>query len=85
FEFSPVDGLAAGTLAGSGSTRYLVALTTKDVTIYLFHGIRSNETLDKKIWIRARPARATALKVLASGEVQLGMSDGRSEPLAAPR
>ena len=85
FEFSPVDGLATGTLSGSGSTRYLVALTTNDVTIYLFRGIRSNETLDKKSWIRARPARATTLKVLASGEVQLGMSDGLSEPLAAPR
>src|SRR5437867_13238186 len=59
FEFSPVDGLAAGTLAGSGSTRYLVALTTKDVTIYLVHGIRSNETLDKKIWLRTRRARTS--------------------------
>src|SRR5881409_4371926 len=41
FEFSPVEGLAAGTLAGS-RTRYLVALTASDITIYRFHGIRPN-------------------------------------------
>lgn len=85
FEFSPVDGLATGTLSGSGNTRYLVALTTKDVTIYLFRGVRSNGTLDKETWVRPRPARVTILKVLANGEVQFGMSDGRTEPLAAPR
>lgn len=85
FEFSPVDGIATGTLAGSGSTRYLVALTTSDVTIYHFRGIRANGTLDKEVWVRPRPARATALKVLATGEIQLGMSDGRTEPLAAPK
>lgn len=85
FEFSSVDGLATGTLSGSGATRYLVALTTNDLTIYLFRGIRSNGTLEKKTWIRPRPAGAASLKVLASGEIQLGMADGRSEALAAPK
>jgi hypothetical protein len=84
FEFSPVDALAAGTLAGTGSTRYLVALTASDITIYRFRGVRSNGTLDKEVWIRPKPTGATGLRVSPNDEVQLATSDGRGVPLIAP-
>ena len=84
FEFSPVEALAAGTLAGMGSNRYLVALTESDITVYHFRGIRSNGTLDKEVWVRRRPTGAAGLRVSPNGEVQLAMSDGRDEPLTAP-
>ena len=54
FEFSPVDGLAAGTLAGSAARSVPGCAHDKDVTI-LFHGVNSNETLIRR-FIRARPA-----------------------------
>jgi hypothetical protein len=78
-----VDALAAGALSGS-TTRYLIVLTTKDITIYRFRGIRPNGTFDKESWIRARPADAVNLAVSSSGDVVLTMRDGRTVPLTAP-
>ncbi len=83
FEFSSVDALAAGALSGS-TTRYLIVLTTKDITIYRFRAIRPNGTFDKDSWIRARPADAVNLTVSSSGDVVLTMRDGRTVPLTAP-
>jgi len=84
FEFSSIEALAAGTLSGKGATRYLVALTASDITIYYFRGIRSNGTLDKQVWVRPRLPGASGLKIMPNGEVQLSMPGGRSEPLTAP-
>ncbi len=84
FEFSLVEGLAAGTLAGRGDARYLVALTASDITIYQFRGIRPNGTLDKKVWIRTRPPGAAGLSVSPAGEVSVTMANGPVVPLAAP-
>jgi len=84
FEFSSVEAVAAGTLSGRGTTRYLVALTASDITIYYFRGIHSNGTLDKQVWVRPRPPGATGLQISPNGEVQLSMSGGHNEPLTAP-
>jgi hypothetical protein len=83
FEFSPLTGLAAGPLSGSHKP-YLVALTSDDITIYVFHGIRANGTLDKKSWVRARPADVAGLTVATNGDVVLATRDGRTLPIAAP-
>jgi hypothetical protein len=83
FEFSSVEGLAAGALSGS-ATRYLVALTTNDITIYRFRGIRPNGTFDKDSWVRARPPDITGLEVSPSGEVMLRMRDSHTVLLPAP-
>jgi len=83
FEFSPVEALAAGSLAGSGS-RYLVALTSSDVTIYRFHGMRSNGLFDKQSWVRTRPPDVAGLAVSAGGAIELRLQDGRLVPLPEP-
>jgi hypothetical protein len=83
FEFSAIEGVAAGTLSGNAS-HYLVALTDADITIYRFHGIRANGTLDKDVWLRPRPVGATGISVSPTGEVAVTMADGRAVPLPAP-
>ena len=83
-EFSRIEGLATGKLSGDTTARYLVALTARDVTIYRFRGIRPNGTLDKEVWIRDRPAGATALRLGGNGTVELAMRDGRQAKLDAP-
>jgi hypothetical protein len=83
FEFSSVEALAAGALSGS-TTRYLVALTANDITIYRFRGIRPNGTFDKDSWVRAKPPDVTSLTVSSSADIMLTMRDGRTVPLTAP-
>ena len=83
FEFSSVEGLAAGPLSGS-QKRYLVALTTNDVTIYGFRGIRPNGTFDKESWVRPRPPDVTGLGISASGVVVLRTRDGQAVLVSAP-
>jgi hypothetical protein len=85
FEFGLVEGLAAGTLSGSAGVRYLVALTATDITIYRFHRIRPNGTLDKEVWIQNRPPLVTGLAVTSNGQVELRTRDGSSTALTAPR
>lgn len=84
FEFSLVEGLQAGTLAGRATVQYLVALTASDITIFRFHRIRPNGTLEKEVWIRDRPPPVTGLAV-REGQVELRTRDGSSIPLRAPR
>ena len=84
FEFSAVEALAAGALSGKASSRYLVALTASDITIYHFRGIRPNGTFDKEVWIRPRPAGATGVSVSPTGEIVVTMPDGHPVPLATP-
>ena len=84
FEFSSVEALAAGTVAGKRTVRYLAALTARDVTVYRFRGIKPNETLDKEVWVRPRLAGTTGLRVAASGEIQVIMGEGRSQALIVP-
>jgi hypothetical protein len=83
FEFSPVEAIAVGTLPGKGATRYLVALTSNDVTTYRFRRIRANGRLDKETLIEPRPPDVTGLTTSAGGEVQL-VHGGRTPP-AAPQ
>ena len=85
FEFSLIEGLAAGTLSGSAGVQYLVALTATDVTVYRFRGIRPNGTLDKQVWIQNRPPLVTGLAVTSNGQVELRTRDGSAAPLTAPR
>jgi len=85
FEFSLVEGLAAGTLSGTAGVQYLVALTATDITIDRFHGIRPNGTLDKRVWIQNRPPLVTGLAVTSEGQVELRTRDGSAAPLTAPR
>jgi len=85
FEFSLIEGLAAGTLSGGAGVPYLVALTATDITIYRFHRIRPNGTLDKQVWIQNRPPLVTGLAVTSDGQVEVRTRDGSSTPLTAPR
>jgi len=83
FEFSRVEALASGALAGSSSGHFLVALTTSDVTVYRFDGIRPNGTLIKQAWVRERPPNVVGLRVSTAGQVQLAKGDGSTIPLPA--
>ena len=83
FEFSPIEGLVAGPLAGT-RTRYLIALTPSDITIYRFHRIRPNGTIDKESWIRPRPPEVTGVELSPTGDVVLRTRNGQAVPLAAP-
>lgn len=84
FEFGLIEGMAAGKLSGTTDARYLVALTASDLTIYRFHGIRPNGTLDKEVWIQNRPSGVSGLSVTADGVVELRRADGSLTPLSAP-
>jgi hypothetical protein len=83
FEFSRVDGLAGGHLAGD-STTYLVALTSQDVTIYRFDTIRASGMLIKHSWMRPRPPSTTGIVTGSTHQVQLTTGDGRVLAIAAP-
>jgi hypothetical protein len=83
FEFSRVDALATGTLAGS-ATPALAVLTTDDITIYRFGGIRPNGTLVKQVTMRDRPANVIGLRLSPAGQILLLKSDGTASPLPAP-
>jgi hypothetical protein len=82
-EFSPVEGLIAGSLAGA-RTPYLVALTVNDITIYRFHGIRPNGTFDKESWTRPRPADVVGVEHSPGGDIVLKSHNGQTTPVAAP-
>jgi hypothetical protein len=83
FEFDPLEALAAGSLANNGH-RYLVALTSNDVTIYRFRGIRSNGLFDKQSWVRPRPPHVVGLAVSAAGVVGFRTQDGEAVSVAEP-
>jgi hypothetical protein len=83
FEFSSVEALAAGTLAGSGQ-RYLVALTNGDITVYRFRGVRPNGLFDKESWLRPRPSDVVGLAVSPDGAVEVRTRDGQLAPLSKP-
>ena len=84
FEFSRVEALASGRLAGDSTHRYLVALTQDDVTIYSFDGIRDDETLEKHEWMRERPPGIVGLRTGVGGEVELLHADGSGAAVAKP-
>ena len=84
FEFSQVDGLFAGRLAGDTVHRYLVALTTRDVTIYHFTGLGPQARLAKQTWMRPRPGDVTALVRMPDGRVGLQDRQGHIKALPAP-
>jgi hypothetical protein len=82
FEFSRVDALATGTLPGS-ATPVLAVLTTNDITVYRFSGIRPNGTLVKHATMRDRPANVAGFRLSASGQLLLLKRDGTTSPLPA--
>lgn len=83
FEFSPVEAIAVGRVPGKGATRYLVALTNDDVTLYHFRGIRPDGRLVKETAIQPRPRDVTGLATSADGVVQLVRGVMRG-PASAP-
>ena len=82
-EFSPVERLVAGSLAGS-EARYLVALTAHEITLYRIHRVRPNGTLDKESWVRQRAPDVTGLELGPGGQVLEKVQGADSRPLAAP-
>jgi hypothetical protein len=82
--FSRVDGLAAGSLAGDDARQYLVALTSDDITIYRFDGLRTDGLFRKHTWTRPRPPNVTGVRADARGQVQLVARDGSSTAIGAP-
>jgi hypothetical protein len=82
-EFSMVESLAAGTLAGA-SGMFLAALTREDVTLYRFRAIRPNGLLDKQVWVVPRPVGTRSLSVSPGGAIQFVNAAGVT-PVPAPR
>jgi hypothetical protein len=83
-DFSPVDGLVSGRLAGDTLHRYLVALTVKDVVIYRFEGFGPYETLRKQVWVLERASTVTGVMMSAADQVSLLTRDGTTLPVQAP-
>jgi hypothetical protein len=84
FEFSHVDGLAGGHLAGDSARTYLVALTSQDVTIYRFDTIRASGMLIKHSWVRPRPPGTMGIVTGPAHQVQLTTRDGGVLAIPAP-
>jgi hypothetical protein len=84
FEFSRIDGMLAGTLAGDKVNRYLVALTDSDITMYRFYGLGPHGTLKVQSWMVPRPTNIAALTLLQDGAVGMTNTDGTTSALRAP-
>jgi hypothetical protein len=84
FEFSALDGLAAGYLDGDSLRTYLVALTTDDLTIYRFDGFGQGDTFRKRSWTQPRPVGASALEVLPGRRIAVRTHNGRLDLIRSP-
>jgi hypothetical protein len=84
FEFSALDGLASGHLAGDSLHTYLVALTTDDLSIYRFDGFGQGGIFRKRSWTRPRPVGASALEILPGRQIAVRTLDGRLDLIRSP-
>ena len=84
FEFSHIDGMLAGRLAGDTVSRYLVALTDSDITIYRFRGLGPRGTFNVQSWMVPRPSTTAALTLLHDGTVGMTNIDGTTASVRAP-
>jgi hypothetical protein len=83
FEFSRIDGMAVGTLAGHSGGQVLAVLTTDDITVYEFQGIRPNGTLVTHTSVRERESHVTGVGVSPAGQLYL-LTNTTRIPLQAP-
>ena len=83
YEFSSVQSMRIGRLAGGGASRFLVALTEDDVTVYRITSISPSGRLAATSVVRTRERSVRGLTQLADGSVALETNSG-TRPIAAP-
>lgn len=85
FEFSLVDQLAAGEVAGGGKQLYLVASVGKQLYFYVFDGLRKDGLLNKRKWVTPLPAGFKQFVADYPSAIEYLTDDGQTKPLAAPK